>query len=173
MTEYGSGEKFEPTHHNLVRFGTVVDRRRGQYGPEVRVVFHDRNVTSDWLPIGNQAAAGTGMHYCPRVNDNVTVLHPATGIEQGVVACSTPSANSPLYQPTHLDSIAMASEKGAYFEFEPNSGILTVTGVAELHLVTAGAFLAQIRGTTEETVVASAQVVAAAATGEAGSITLE
>jgi phage baseplate assembly protein V len=131
---YGSDNDFQKLL-NLVRNGTVINRRNGPLGPEVKIAWTDRNIVSDWTPIGTQASAGAFHHHgCPDIGDNVTTLHLATGIEQGIVVCSNPTTNNPTFAGNSIDSHAVAGQDGSFFEHEPNSGTTTIAGVAHLHV---------------------------------------
>jgi|SRR5215472_2253019 len=131
---YGSDNEFQRLL-NVVRNGTVINRRRGTNGPEVRIAYTDRNIVSDWTPVGQQGASGSFHHYnCPDIGDNVTVLHMPTGIEQGIVICANPTDNNPTMVPNSIDSKALSGSDGSFFEHEPNSGTTTVAGVAHLHI---------------------------------------
>lgn len=127
---------------NLTRDGVVYDRRQGANGPEVQVYYSDRDILSDWLPVRLPGSAGTVHHYCPRIGDAVTVENQGTGIEQGVVTGSRPTTNNPGIIPNSLDSTAMSTDDGAYFEHEPNSGTTTIAGVGTLHISVNGETLA-------------------------------
>ena len=141
-------EANDATHLNQVRSGTVVDRRGTSSGPQVKVVYPDRDgVTSDWLPVGQAGSAGTGFHYCPRVGDNVTVAHFPTGIEQGMVIGTNPTPNNPAFKPRSLNAVAMQTDDGAYFEHDPDAGCLSLAGIATLYLQSKGELSAAI-GTT-------------------------
>jgi phage baseplate assembly protein V len=98
------------------------------------VYYADRDLQSDWLPVRQKGSGLAIWHYCPRVGDNVTVEHRGTGIEQGVVTGAYPTDNNPAITPNSLDSIALSSHDGAFFEHEPNSGTFTVAGVGTMHL---------------------------------------
>jgi phage baseplate assembly protein V len=131
---YGSNNENQ-RQLNLIRNGTVIDRRNGPLGPQVRVAYTDRNIITDWTSIGQTGSAGAFHHYsCPDIGDNVTVLHWPTGIEQGLVIASNPTANNPTFTPNSIDSHAMAGSDGSWFEHEPNSGTTTMAGIAHLHI---------------------------------------
>jgi phage baseplate assembly protein V len=164
LPDYGSADD-RATFHNVVRFGVVVDRQAGQFGPQVRVSYDDRGVTSAWLPIGKQGSANCGMHYVPRVGDTVTVLHYPTGIEDGVVVCTHNTSNNPGFQPRSLNAIAMQADDGSYFEYDPDVGCLSVNGVSTIYLKSNGDLTANVGG--------NATVTAATATVQAGTITLQ
>jgi phage baseplate assembly protein V len=150
----------DSSFENVVRSGTVVDRRVGPNGAEVRVAYPDRGVTSDWLPIGQQNGGGAMTHNCPRNNSNVIVLHLPTGIEQGVVICTTATDNGGALIPDHIDSHVMAFEDGAAFGYNPQSGVLNVIGVNQINvgaggtvsLYAGGALLLQVSGNVVKTV---------------------
>jgi phage baseplate assembly protein gpV len=149
--DYGSAGE-EAVFGNLIRNGTVVDRRNGLYGPEVMVSYPDRGVTSTWLSVGQLGAAGAAFHFCPRIGDNVTTLHFPTGVEQGIVIAANATANNPSFVPNSIDALAVATENGAYFEHEPQSGTLTVAGVASFHLSINGDVISYNGGTWHLTV---------------------
>jgi phage baseplate assembly protein V len=164
---YGSADE-RATYNNMIRLGFVVDRRAGEFGPEVRVTYDDRGVTSAWLPIGKQGSANTGMHFVPRIGDTVTVLHYPTGIENGVVVCSHNTQNNPGYQPRSLNAIAMQADDGSYFEYDPDVGCLSINGISTLFLSsngdiqvnTGGNLTASVGGSLSATVSGSATLKA-------------
>jgi phage baseplate assembly protein V len=170
--EYGSANP-DATFNNLIRCGVVVDRQAGPYGPEVRVSFDDREMISDWLPIGKQGSASCGMHYVPRLGDIVTVLHYPTGVERGVVVCSHNTSVNPGFQPRSLNAIAMQGDNGEYFEFDPDVGCLSINGIATLYLKSNGDMEVHTGGNLTATVGGNATVTAANASVTAGSITLQ
>jgi phage baseplate assembly protein gpV len=149
--DYGSAGE-EAVFGNLIRNGTVVDRRNGLYGPEVMVSYPDRGVTSTWISVGQPGAAGAAFHFCPRIGDNVTTLHFPTGVEQGIVIAANGTGNNPVFVPNSIDAIALATENGAYFEHEPQSGTLTIAGVQSLHLSINGDTISYSGGTWHLTV---------------------
>jgi len=122
----------------MLRSGTVVDRRAGPNGAEVRVAYPDRGVTSDWLPVGQSLAGGAMSHSCPRINTNVIVGHLPTGIEQGVVLCSTPTGNGGALIPSHLDETVTVFEDGAAIGYNPQSGVLNVVGINQITIGAGG-----------------------------------
>jgi phage baseplate assembly protein gpV len=170
--DYGSAGE-EAVFGNVIRNGTVVDRRNGFYGPEVRVSYPDRGVTSTWISVGQPGAAGTAFHFCPRIGDNVTVLHFPTGVEQGIVIAANATGNNHSFVPNSLDAIAVATENGAYFEHEPQSGTFTMAGVQSLHLSINGDVISYNGGTWHLTVGGNLQAqVGGTATITAPSISL-
>jgi phage baseplate assembly protein V len=132
-TDYGS-HGFDVTAENLIRCGTISDRRMTSYGPEVRVDYDDRGVTSAWLPVAQHGSSGTSMHWCPRVGDNVTVLHYPTRIEQGVVLCSTATENNPAFCPRSINAVACQHSDGSYMEYDPDAQCFSMLGVGSIYL---------------------------------------
>lgn len=132
---YGSDNEFQRLL-NMVRNGTVINRRRGTNGTEVQIAITDRNIVTDWTRVGGHGSAGAWHeHSCPDIGDNVTSLHLPTGIEQGIVICTNPSDNNPTFVPNSIDSKAFGSGiDGSFFEHEPNSSTTTVAGVTHLHV---------------------------------------
>src|SRR6516164_3473897 len=131
---YGSREPTDSTAFNVVRSGTVVNRRMGQNGPEVQVAYEDRGVVSDWIPVGAQGAAGMTMFYLPRLNDNVTVLHYPSAIEQGIVVCTNPTSHGGSIQPDSLNSVALRGDNGEQFSYNPDTKTLAFQGVGTLNI---------------------------------------
>jgi phage baseplate assembly protein V len=146
MPRYGSADPPDATGFNVVRSGTVVDRRMGTNGPEVQVAYYDRGETSDWLPVGHHGSAGATMFYCPRLNDNVTVLHYPTAIEQGIVVCTNPTSNGGSIQPDSLNSIAMMGDNGEQFSYNPDTKTLAIHGVGSINITVAGDTYLQTNG---------------------------
>jgi phage baseplate assembly protein V len=169
--DYGSDNPNQ-TWLNLARSGVVYERRNGRSGPEVKVYYGDRNLVTDWLPVNQSGSAGAAFHVCPRVGDNVTVLHLGTGMEQGIVLGSHGTDNNPVFTPNSVDSVAMATEDGAYFEHEPQSSTFTMAGVGTLHLSVGGQSLI-FTGTFTLNVGGAVTIDAGSATIKAGSITLD
>ncbi len=146
MAEYGSASE-DQVFSNVVRNGTVVNRRNGAGGPEIQVAYTDKNVISDWMPYGqNLGSAGMAFHFCPRIGDNVTTLHNPTGIEQAIAICTNATDNNQTFIPNSLDAIAMSGEDGSYFEHEPNTGTTTMAGIRNLHIKTTGDAVIYIDG---------------------------
>jgi len=143
--DYGSDD-FNQTSLNLLRSGTVTDRRNGINGPEVRVSFPDRDVTSDWLPVGQTGSGGMFTHFCPRKGTNVLVGHLGTGVERGVVLCSNPTQNGGAVIPSSLNSMAMLADDGAQLEYNPDTGNLHVGGVKTIELIGGSAVTVTIGG---------------------------
>jgi len=138
---YGSDNEFQRLL-NVLRSGTIVNRRNGTNGPEVQVAYTDRHTTSDWLPVGQRGGAGSfHFHHCPDIGDDVLVGHLPTGIEQGIVIASNPTDNNPTMVPNSIDSHAISGSDGSFFEHEPNSGTTTIAGVAHLHVKAGEALL--------------------------------
>lgn len=144
----------ESANYNVVRSGTVVDRRVGQNGAEVRIAYPDRGVTSDWLPVGQPTTGGASTHSCPRNNSNAIVLHLPTGIEQGVVICTTATDNGGAVIPQHIDEVVSVFEDGAAIGYNPQSGVFNLVGVNQItigaggtvSLYSGGSLLLQISG---------------------------
>ncbi len=133
-TDYGSSSTADATSANLIRSGTVVDRRLTSVGAQVRVVYPDRGVTSAWLPVGQSGSAGTVFHFCPRIGDNVTVLHFPTGIEMGTVIGTNCTPNNPSFTPRSLNATAIQFDDGAYIEYDPDVGCLSIPGVGTIYV---------------------------------------
>ena len=179
-TDYGSDNPNQKWF-NLSRDGTVYDRRNGPLGPQVRVYYNDRDTLTDWLPVQSAGSAGASFHFCPRVGDNVTVMHLGAGTEQGIVVGSHGTDNNPALVPNSIDSVALATDDGAFFEHEPQSGTFTLAGVGTFHLSVNGDSLSYVGGTwtlniggdCDITAGGNANVTAANATVKAGSITLD
>jgi phage baseplate assembly protein V len=169
--EYGSDNP-NTTWLNVARSGVVYSRRNGRSGPEVKVYYGDRDVLTDWIPVNQLGSAGAAFHFCPRVGDNVTVLHLGTGIEQGIVIGSHGTDNNPVFTPNSLDSHAAAFEDGAFFEHEPQSSTCTLAGVGTLHLSIGGQTLI-FSGSFTLNVGGAVTINAASATIKAGAITLD
>jgi len=137
-TGYGSAN-FESTGVNVVRYGTVVDRRLTNAGAQVRVQYVDRGVTSDWLPVGQSGSRGTVFYNPPpQIDDNVTVLHFPTGIERGVVVCSNNTLNNLSFKPRSINSIGVQGKDGSYFEYNPDKQCLSINGIATLYFNASG-----------------------------------
>jgi phage baseplate assembly protein gpV len=135
--DYGSKD-FNQTARNMIRAGKVTKRRNGANGPEIKYLAPDRGVESDWIPYSQSGSSGCAFHYLPRIGDNVTVLHDPHGIERAIAIGTNATTSNPTFTPSSLNSIAMKTENGAWFEYDPDSGILTVVGIAQLVLRTSG-----------------------------------
>jgi phage baseplate assembly protein V len=144
--QYGSRRETDPTAFNAIRTGRVIDRRMGQNGPEVLVTYYDRDITSDWLPVGQQGSSGASMFYCPRTGDNVTVLHFPTAIETGVVVCTNPTSNGGAIQPDSINSIACRGDNGEQFSYNPDSKTLAVQGCGTIKISASGDVSIQANG---------------------------
>jgi phage baseplate assembly protein V len=195
--DYGSASPPDATGFNLIRSGTVVDRQMTTSGAQVRVVYPDRDVTSDWLPVTQQGSSGAIFHYCPRVGDNVTSLHFPTGIEMGTVIGTNCTPNNPSFTPRSLNAIGVQPDDGSYLEYDPDTGCLSILGVgtiyvnangqiviiaggdmdlttqANLNIVVQGNAVATISGDLTANVSGNATVTAATATVTAATITLQ
>jgi phage baseplate assembly protein V len=168
---YGSND-FNQTSLNLLRSGTVIDRRNGSNGPEVRVSFPDRNLSSDWLPVSQTGSGGMSFHFLPRVGANVLVAHIGTGIERGMVLGSNPTENGGAVIPNSLNSLAMLADDGAQFEYNPDNGQLLIGGVASVKVVGGGTITIVTGGDVDVTAGGNANVTAANVTVK-GNITLD
>jgi phage baseplate assembly protein V len=176
-----SSNDFNQTSLNLLRSGTVIDRRMGANGPEVRVSFGDREVTSDWLPVSQTGSGGMSFHYCPRNGSNVLVSHIATGVEYGMVLGSSVTQNGGAVIPNSLNSAAMLADDGAQFEYDPDTGQLLAGGVktikivggSTITIVTGGDVDLTAGGNLNANISGNVIVVAANATIQAGTITLQ
>jgi phage baseplate assembly protein V len=168
-----TSDDFNQTSLNLLRSGTVIDRRNGANGPEVRVSFPDRDISSDWLPVSQSGSGGMSFHHCPRVGANVLVAHIGTGVERGLVLGSNPTENGGSVIPNSLNSLAMLADDGAQFEYNPDTGQLLVGGVATIKIVGGGTITIVTGGDIDATAGGNANVTAATATIKAGSITLD
>lgn len=135
---YGSKRATDATAFNAIRNGRVIDRRMGQNGPEVLVTYYDRDITSDWLPVGQQGASGMTMFYCPRVGDNVTVLHYPTAIETGVVICTHPTSNGGAIQPDSINSVALMGDNGEQMSYNPDTKTLALQGLGTVAISASG-----------------------------------
>jgi phage baseplate assembly protein gpV len=183
---YGSSSEADSWSGNLLRSGTVTDRRLTNAGPQVQVQYPDRGVTSNWIPVGQHGSKGAVFHFCPRVGDNVTVAHFPTGIETGIVIGTNPTPNNPGVKPTHLDAFGILYEDGSYHEYNPQSGCKSINGIATLYLnsqgemqiisgsnisvTTTGNLTATVGGSLTANVTGAANVTAATATLQAGTI---
>ncbi len=132
--DYGSASTADATSGNLIRSGTIVDRRLNKLGAQVRVVFPDRGVTSDWLPVSQQGSAGALFYYCPRVGDNCLVAHMPTSIEMGTVIATNPTPNNPSFTPRSINAVALQTDDHAYFEHDPDAGCFSMNGVATIYV---------------------------------------
>jgi phage baseplate assembly protein V len=168
-----SSNDFNQTSLNLLRSGTVIDRRNGSNGPEVRVSFPDRNLSSDWLPVSQSGAGGMSFHYCPRVGANVLVAHIGTGVERGMVLGSNPTENGGAVIPNSLNSLAMLADDGAQFEYNPDNGQLLIGGVASVKVVGGGTITVVTGGDVDVTAGGNANVTAVNTTVKSGTITLQ
>lgn len=135
--DYGSKD-FNQTARNMIRAGKVTKRRNGANGPEIKYIAPDRGVESDWIPYSQSGSSGCAFHYLPRIGDNVTALHDPHGIERAIAIGTNATTSNPTFTPSSLNAIAMKTENGAWFEYDPDSGILTVVGIAQLVLRTSG-----------------------------------
>jgi phage baseplate assembly protein gpV len=151
---YGSAS-FESTGSNMVRSGKVTDRRLTKNGAQVKVFYADRGVESDWMPVGNSGSKGTRFYTPPpQLGDFVTTLHYPTGIEKSICLCANPTDNTPSVTPRSVNSIAMQTSDGAYFEYDPDKGCFNINGIAtvylnakgQIHIVTGGDLDADVTG---------------------------
>jgi phage baseplate assembly protein V len=101
----------------------------------------------------------------PRLGDLVTVLHYPTGVERGVVVCSHNTSANPGFQPRSLNSIAMQADDGAYFEYDPDQGCLSLNGLGTVYLKHSGEMEIHSGG--------NVTVTAANVTIQGGTITLQ
>jgi phage baseplate assembly protein V len=176
-----SSDDFNQTSLNLIRSGTVIDRRMGSNGPEVRVAYGDRGVTSDWLPVSQPSSGGMSFHFCPRKGANVLVAHIGTGIEHGSVIGSSPTQNGGAVIPNSLNSVAILADDGAQFEYNPDSGQLLaggvktikIVGAATITVVTGGDVDLTAGGNLNANVSGNAVIVAANVNIQGGTITLQ
>jgi phage baseplate assembly protein V len=195
--DYGSAAPPDATGSNVLRSGTVVDRQMTTSGAQVRVVYPDRNVTSDFLPVGQAGSSGMIFHFCPRVGDNVLVAHLPTGIEMGTVIATNCTPNNPSFVPRSLNAVGFMGDDGSYHEYDPDTGCLSINGVgtiyvnangqiviiaggdmdlttkANLNIVVQGNAVATVSGSLTANVSGNATITAATATVAASTITLQ
>jgi phage baseplate assembly protein gpV len=116
------------------------------------------------------------------------VGHFPTGIETGIVIATNPTPNNPGVKPTHLDSLGILYEDNSYHEYNPQTGCLSINGIATLYLnshgemqiisgsnisiTTTGNLTATVGGNLTATVTGAANVTAATATLQAGTFSL-
>jgi phage baseplate assembly protein V len=172
LPSYSSAD-FNQTSLNLLRSGTVIDRQFGAGGPQVKVSFPDRDVTSDWIPVASTMAGGVTMYALPRVGTNVLVAHPGTGIERGLVLGSNPTENGGAIQPGSPNSVAMLMDDGCQLEYNPDSGELNVLGAKTITLAAGGDTLLYSEGNLTASVGGTANITAGTAVIKAGTITLD
>jgi len=127
LPDYSSAD-FNQTSLNLLRAGTVTDARYGSNGPEVRVTYPDRGVTSDWFPVSQPASGGLSFHVVPRIGTNVIVGHLGTGIERGVVLGSSPTQNGGAVIPDHINTVAALFDDGTQISHNPTTGAFQMIG---------------------------------------------
>ena len=127
LPDYSSAD-FNQTSLNLLRAGRVTDARYGANGAEVRISYPDRDVTSDWLPVGQPASGGMSVHVCPRIGTNVIVGHLGTGIERGVVLSTVPTQNGGAVIPDHINTAAVLFDDGTQISHNPETGAFQVVG---------------------------------------------
>jgi phage baseplate assembly protein gpV len=151
---YGSAN-FESTGVNAIRCGKVTDRRLTPNGAQVKVFYADRGVESDWMPVGNSGSKGNRFYTPPpQLGDFVTTLHYPTGIEKSVCVCANPTDNTPSVLPRSVNAIAFQGTDGCYFEYDPDTGCLSINGIAtvylnakgQIHIVTGGDLDADVTG---------------------------
>lgn len=134
------GTDFNSTSLNIVRTGTVMDRRLTNAGAQVRVTYADRQgVSSDWIPWGQQGTKGNIFYNPPpQVGDQITVLHFPTGIERGVAIATNHTPSNPALKPRSINAVAMQTLDGAYFEHDPDASCLSINGVASIYIKSNG-----------------------------------
>jgi phage baseplate assembly protein V len=157
--DYGSGRESDHTSYNLVRCGRVVDRRYTSVGPQVKVMYDDREVESDWLPVGQSGSKGHVFYTPPQqIGDQVTVLHYPTGIEKGIVVCTNPTLRTPSFKPRSINSVALQSLDGSYFEYDPDQQCLSINGIATIYLKSSGQIQIVCGGDLDATVTGNVEV---------------
>src|ERR1700747_1190173 len=103
---YGS-DNLEHEFTRMIQSGIVNDRRMSELGPEVQIYYPEKDLLTDWLPVGQHGTSGACRQWCPRVGENVVVMHYPECMEQGVVVCSTYTENNPAYIPRSLNASSM------------------------------------------------------------------
>jgi phage baseplate assembly protein V len=169
---YGSND-FNQTSLNLLRSGTVIDRQYGVGGPQVRVSFPDRDITSDWIPVASSMAGGVTTYSLPRIGTNVLVAHLGTGIEKGVVLGSNPTENGGAIGPGSPNSVAMLADDGFQVEYNPDTGALNVLGAKTITFAAGGDTLLYSEGNLTASVGGTANITAGTAIVKAGNIKLD
>jgi phage baseplate assembly protein V len=180
LPDYSSAD-FNQTSLNLLRAGRVTDARYGSNGPEIRVSYPDRDVTSDWLPVGQPASGGMSVHVCPRIGTNVIVGHLGTGIERGVVLSTVPTQNGGAVIPDHLNTAAVLFDDGTQISHNPETGAFQVVGPktalfavgGDIAMMSDGVWTIHCSGNCNITAGGNANVTAANVTVKAGTITLD
>lgn len=167
--DYGSARGTDSTAYNIVRCGRVTARRLTKVGAQVKVTYDDRGVESDWIPVGQSNSKGHVFYNPPpQLGDQAIVLHLPTGIEKGVMVCTTSNLRNPSFTPRSVNSVALQALDGSYFEYDPDKGCLNINGVTtvylnskgEIRIITGGDLNATVSGNLTANVSGTATVQA-------------
>jgi phage baseplate assembly protein V len=121
-------------YEGISRTGVVVARRSGKTGPQVRVSYPDRGVTSAWLPCAQRDTIGSQDFNLPRLGEHVLVQHMANGPERGVVVgcIFNERVSSPV--PGNPDMRQVIFDDGTLVNYDPGAKKMTIVAVGDVDL---------------------------------------
>lgn len=116
---------------NLIRFGTVEEIDLSMTPPKVRV--RSGELLTDWIPWLTQRAGSARTWWPPTVDEQVVMLAPGGELATAVILAA-------LYQETAAppatgkNTHTTRYPDNALFQYEPDTGTLTLTGIKKLVL---------------------------------------
>jgi phage baseplate assembly protein V len=130
---FTNGEELRNNRYEgISRTGVVVDRRSGKTGPQVRVHYADRGVTSAWLAVGQRNTIGSQDFNLPRLGEQVIVQHLANGPERGVVVgcLFNERVSSPV--PDNPDDRQVIFDDGTLVNYDPGAKRMTIVAAGAM-----------------------------------------
>lgn len=126
-------------YEGAVRIGIVIDRRTGPTGPQERLHYPDRGVTTAWTPVAQRNTVGSKDYHLHELGERVLVAHLANGPERAVVlgavfneAVSTAPQGNP-------DNREIVFRDGTVVKYDPGAKAMTIQAAGTLSITTEGA----------------------------------
>ena len=126
-------------YEGATRIGTVIERRTGKSGPQVRIQYADRGVASAWTPVAQRNTVGTKDYNLPRLGERVLVQHLANGAERGVVTgCLFNEAVSTVPQ-GNPDNREIVFDDGTVIRYDPGAKSMLIDAAGTISITSEGA----------------------------------
>lgn len=135
-----AGQAFENNRYEGTnRLGIVVDRRKGKAGPQVRLRYDDRGVTSAWTPVGQRSTVGSKDYGLPELGERMLVAHLPNGPERAVaLTCVFNEAVSAVDQ-SDENNREVVFRDGTIVRYDPGAKAMTIEAAGTLTITTQGA----------------------------------
>jgi phage baseplate assembly protein V len=135
-----AGESFENhRYEGSNRLGVVIDRRRGPTGPQVRVHYPDRGVTSAWMPAGQRGTVGHKDYSLPELGERMLIAHLPNGPERSVAICAVFNEAVSAPMPADENTRHVEFRDGTTVDYTPGDKAMTIKAAGTLSITTEGA----------------------------------